>query len=224
MKAILIYLFVLLSLCGKAQEYKTGILYQVTGPVKFLSTHRGKVSLGMIGSLLDSASFSENGKNENWFTVFDDDGYPLGIYIDDNAGNDSVQQRSCAGSSGLANLSIEGKGLLISYKVDYDDSHKITSSKLEYSIDVGSGDDFRIKTSMTADTSFEYVTNRFGVPEVSKSKSVCKIKDSILEIECIYSNYVYDERGNWISRDVLENVAGADATEYTESREIEYFS
>lgn len=228
MKIVFILCAIIIPVVAQAQEYKEGLLYDVTGPVKVLSTHRSKPTASCSFGLLESASFRTDGKSEQSVTIFNQDGYPMGFTIDANTLKRDRNEMSLGNSPQFEAIFGDGECLNISYNVEYDDSHKISSSVLKYDIDF-EFNGIRFKKSMTTSTDFQYSQNSKGMPEVCLSKSNYKLNGEDYESCCTYTGYVYDKHGNWITRNVLEtfgpvgNESLKETIDYVETRVVSYY-
>lgn len=54
------------------------------------------------------------------------------------------------------------------------------------------------KVSWTENRSFQYRTNPFGVPEISNIYAAGSTATEDYTSDSIYTDYIYDEHGNWI--------------------------
>lgn len=221
-------MFALVCLNVEAQEYKEGLLYDVTGPVKELSTQIDEVIPRMLSMFGGKASFRPDGKCENSITKFDAEGYPLGFTIDDDTSENSGNLEMPLPDLPIFELIGSGdNSLYISYNVEYDDNHTITSSALVYNIDIEA---VGFKKDLIMNMSYQYKESATGAPEVSSAKAICKTDDGAanMVMNSSYSDYVYDEHGNWISRNgslsIGEEGKSPEKTyDYVETRSISYY-
>lgn len=193
MNKILIILSLVLSGMGlaNAQEFKEGLLYDLTGNVK-------EMKLTTKNSFPDKhVKFNNTGKCKKSITYFDEENYPLGYDISGNVMNFSMSK-----------------------KVEYDSLRRITSVTDKISYEGG-----------ITDTTTNYYTNDANPSQITHSVFTDVRKDGKTVADCTYSDYTYDDHGNWISRQVKQtttqtNKKGETAEqtdEYTETRTIKYF-
>lgn len=203
---------------SNAQDYKEGIIYDVRGPVKKVITlHNNKP----YSHFLDAASFDTDGKTTGSITVFDNDGYPLGwSVVSDSLANKNKVNSVDEGNSNTHSFNI-------SYKVSYDDNHRIASTMMESDV---KGAKYEYANGVTAENrTFQYQNNQFGMPEIREMEMLSKIDGCEYYSISTYSNYEYDDHKNWVKRKVIENAHPVDAPqdiktdEYVEKRAIYYY-
>ncbi|MDE7080334.1 MAG: hypothetical protein K2O78_01580 [Muribaculaceae bacterium] len=193
MKKLLIIAIMAMGYFGisKAQEYKEGLIYDLTGNVK-------EMKLSTKNSFLKThVKFQNNGKCKKSMTFFDDENYPLGYDLSTNVMNFSLSQ-----------------------KVDYDEQHRVSLVTLKSSQDGGT----------TQTTTHHYTDPNFPT-QIGRSVFSQTDKNGEVLADCEYSGYVYDDNGNWTSRQVKQTVTQINKkggsmvynTQYTETRTIKYF-
>lgn len=79
------------------------------------------------------------------------------------------------------------------------------------------------KESVVRTTKRIYSQKGNDMTEIAKVIFNIISKDGEKSIVCEYSDYVYDERGNWISRNVTEFENTLKSRQYTEIRKIKYY-
>lgn len=189
---LVIVLFVLASIgLANAQEFKEGLLYDLTGNVK-------EMKLSTKSSFLKKhVKFRDNGKCKKSITFFDDENYPLGY-----------------------DMSMNTMKFAMSQKVKYDDRKRIASVTQFTSYDGG-----------ITQTTTNYYSNEAAPLQIGRSVYTYANKDSEWSADCEYTDYIYDDNGNWISRQVKQTTTqtnkkgekGEEVSEYTETRTIKYF-
>lgn len=191
MRAYIVFLCLLAYVgCLSAQEYKEGLLYEVTGPVR-------KVKIKSENPFLQQKKidFTENGRGKLSMTFFDSEGYPLGYEM--NYGKKSL-----------------------SMVVTYDSLRRVENTLLKNTL-VG---------NMTLSCTIEYA-DKTSEPAVVRYSMRNKKEET--ESVCTFSDYVYDDRGNWISRKVAQTISSVNTSnsktkeakeEYVETRVITYYN
>ena len=223
MKKLIFLCFLLTSFGVNAQDFKEGIIYDVTGPVKDVVL----TSESIYPTFLDKASFGKDGKRVNSRSEFDENGYPMGWSLDSDAL--SVDDNGTLGSFDLSSISDLGENgkrdLKISYNICYDDSHRVASTNMTYYIDIDVMD-MQFSNNMTDSRSFKYIENKLGKPEISEINSKMVVNGENCTADYQYSGYVYDDHGNWVARNVVETITFPElekTNKYTETRAITYF-
>ena len=120
--------------------------------------------------------------------------------------------RSIDSNSRLKNLRSK---LNLSQKVDYDINKRVSSITNRSSQNGG----------ITETITFFYPDDKSH--EVEKSTFIIQSPKGNSGIECVFSAYEYDDKGNWIRRNVRQSTKNAsnesESTEYTETRIITYY-
>lgn len=82
---------------------------------------------------------------------------------------------------------------------------------------------FKSWENFKKEITFEYSEDGY----VSAKKALLIDKSDTTNVECKYSHYTFDSKGNWITRSVnqvsISNKEGSKTDNYIESREIEYY-
>ena len=99
--------------------------------------------------------------------------------------------------------------------IEYNDQNRPISIK-----DKGQ---FKSWENFKKEITFEYSEDGY----VSAKKALLVDKSDTTNVECKYSHYTFDSKGNWITRSVnqvsISNKEGSKTDNYIESREIEYY-
>lgn len=231
MKTFLTLILGTACISAYAQEFKEGLLYDVCGNVKEVSLQRNGEAAFLATSFFDSAKFNPDGKTERSLTVFDDNGYPISLTIDPTTLDSDGNGVSTNSSTDSTTSSPDHTDLCIALKFNYDKDHRLSCTSLKYNIDL-SDKGIPFKKSLNSFKTFQYTPNASGKPEIRSAKGVYNTdteSDAATQIDSVYSNYVYDKHGNWISRSVKETIVGTDKTEegksweYEETRTITYY-
>lgn len=208
-------------LCADAQEFKEGILYDVSDPVKEVVMHRDSVAPNFITDAFESAQFNTEGKTKTTFLSFDEDRYPIKLIIN---GADNPMLMS------MSNDSASDNQLNVYLKFNYDKGHRISSTEIKYNINIDREvPNLSFDKSLIGTKTYLYAENSQKKSEISGTKGTYNIPDSDQPLvwEYDYSNYVYDDHGNWISRNVTEAIMPSSEErktwEYTETRTITYY-
>lgn len=105
--------------------------------------------------------------------------------------------------------------LNLSQKVDYDINKRVSSITNRSSQNGG----------ITETITFFYPDDNSH--EIEKSTFIIQSPKGNSGIECVFSAYEYDDKGNWIRRNVRQSTKNAsnesESTEYTETRIITYY-
>ncbi len=152
-------------------------------------------------------TFTEDGKCQTTRMEFDENGYPLGMTLDVR--------------SGLLNNDNDFKGP-IAYKVDYDDAHRISSTYLNFPSAINPWEEIR---------TYSYNPEKDKNHVITGLRVETKENGALSTNDYVYSDYVYDEQGNWISRNVHETICLTDVdgksdnatNEYVETRTVTYY-
>ncbi|MEZ3518898.1 MAG: hypothetical protein K1V75_03035 [Muribaculaceae bacterium] len=108
-------------------------------------------------------------------------------------------------------MSMNVMSFAMSQKVEYDSCRRITSVTDKNSYDGG----------ITTTTS-NYYGNEAAPSEITRSVFASISKDGEVTADCEYSGYVYDDHGNWISRQVKHTATRTDKKGVTEEGIAEY--
>ena len=226
MKALLILFLSLAAtcFCANGQEFKEGILYDVTGPVKEVVMHRDSVAPNFTTNAFESAQFNIDGKTKATDLSFDEDGYPTEFIINNRANPMLGMSVSNDSESDSDNQ------LCIYFKFNYDNDHRIASTEIKYHINIDiEVPNLTFNKGLIGTKTYQYAENSQGRSEISATKGTYNILDSDQPFVMAhdYSNYVYDNHGNWISRNVKEAIMPGTEQEktweYTETRTITYY-
>lgn len=204
MRVVILLTVLMAYLSCSAQEFKESIIYDVRGPVKKVMLYSNRPNI----HYLDRGSFMPDGKSVNSITRFDDDGYPVGWSINLDSLNN-------------------GGHCICSFKVNYDNCRNVSYTMMEYDV-TGSG--YELSNGLRYEFRvFNYTTDQHSLSEISEMTKVSKLNDKKYVSKYKYSGYIYDDRGNWISRNVEEtkfsgkSMEKTGRIEYVETRDIDYY-
>ncbi len=185
-------------------KFKEGLIYDVKGPVASVRLHTDAPGY------FNNALFDTDGKTIGSVMKFDKNGYPIGWIIDKD--NSTYEQEKTFGL----------------FEVTYDDNYRIASLKMKCEI---KGATFTLANgSVTENKYFHYRDNSDNTSEITEMKMIYTINGTAHDINFSYTNYVYDNHGNWISRNVVEtieplnNSEKSETREYVETRTISYYN
>lgn len=199
-----VFLFAILWICATAQEFKDAVIYEAAGDIKSIKLKTKDI----FGS---SSSFYNDGSTKAFAFEHDDLGYPT-----------------------YCEVKISGKRQF-EIRANYDDSHNLIEI-LYANVYCRQGIMQKTFTYDTGGCASQCNVIVAKVPDKMKvdkdTFDACNLTanavDTMIIASAKYENYVFDDKGNWISRDVHQTINYTNPKNkdkdiiFTEKRKIKY--